>query len=170
MNRQELYLSICQAIGTDNAKPGLEKITDFDRPCTVVIARNSSGNISNISIEFTGYKARFLCSVLFDGNGDQSTGFSNFSMPKVKLNPRQRATVLLCCLKFLIDNGLIAADINYFCDRVVAEHSLGQGEFIANWEAVLLASKAYIKLHPEFAMAHKRRPSFSVVEPTVHTF
>lgn len=157
MTKQELYLTIFQAIGNPNANAQLLCVTDFDRDIAVNVARNSGGNISHITMEFIGVRSRFLCSILFDGNGDQDTCFANFAMPKVKLNGKQRSIVMIACLDFLIDNGVIDASPSYFAERIVPEH--GAHPFALRQYAQLrFAAKSYIEKHPEYLRHETSEP------------
>lgn len=149
MTKQELYLALYQATSTADAMPNIHGVDDFDRPLAVHLARNSNGNLSYITMEFAGVRSRFLCSLIFDGNGDLGTGFSNFSMPKVKLNPRQRSIALLACLEFLIHNKLIDADFNYYAERVTVEHQTGRNGFMEHYRMIRGYSTAYIHDRPE---------------------
>lgn len=150
MTRQELYLSIYQIIGTFNADARLDGVTDFDREIFINVARNSGGNISHITTEFTGLRSRYLCSILFDGNGDQDTHFDNFAMPKVKLNGRQRCLVMLACLDFLIANKVLNADIAYFVERLTHDQRPSTVGVMQHYARVRCVAQSYISDHPEY--------------------
>lgn len=150
MTRQELYLSIYQIIGAFNADARLDGVTDFDREIFINVARNSGGNISHITTEFLGLRSRYLCSILFDGNGDQDTHFDNFAMPKVKLNSRQRCLVMLSCLDFLISNHVLKADIAYFVERLTHDQRPSTVGVMQHYARIRSAALQYITEHPEY--------------------
>lgn len=149
MTKQELYLALYQATSTQDATPGIHGVGDFDRPLAIHVARNSNRNISYIAMEFAGRRSRFLCTLIFDGPGNHSTGFSNFTMPKVKLNPRQRSIALLACLDFLITNNILAADFDYYVERVTVEHQTGRMGFFDHYQKIRSHAYKYIDEHPE---------------------
>lgn len=122
MNKQALYLAIYQATNNTNAIADITNVKDFQRSLAVHIARNSGEEISHITLEFTGPRSRFLCSILFDGSGDMGTGLDNFAMPKVRLHARQKAVILLACLEFLTEAGVLAAQFEYFRERIAGEY------------------------------------------------
>lgn len=153
MTKQELYLSIYQIIGNFNADARLDGVTDFDRELSINVARNSGGNISHITMEFAGLRSRYLCSILFDGNGDQDTCFENFAMPKVKLNGRQRCLVMLACLNFLIANDVIKADIAYFVERLTHDQRPSTVGILQHYDNVRRTTARYISDHPEYMRA-----------------
>lgn len=150
MTKQQLFLMIYQATSSPEAQVGIHGVTDFDRQLSVHVARNSNGEISYITMEFVGPRACFLSSLIFDGSGHQGTGFSNFSMPKVKLNPRQRSLVLLSCLSFLIENGILNANFSYFAERINLEHQAGRAGFIEHYRRMMRATGEYLIAHPEY--------------------
>lgn len=125
MNHHELYLCLYQAVCHENGDAPIQKVKDFERTLEVYIARNSNTEISSVSFEFSGLKARFHCVLSFDGINDASIGLGGFFMPKVRLNSRQRVLALLSCLSFLIEAGLIDAEWPTVKDRIGAEFGNG---------------------------------------------
>lgn len=146
MTKQELYLAIYQATSSADAQPGINWVSDFDRGLSVHVARNSGGEISYITLEFDGVRGTFLCSMIFDKD---VTSFSNFTMPKVKLNPRQRAIVLLACVEFLMANDVINGTFEYYASRIMYEHQTGRMGFAEHYQRIRATADRYLFEHPE---------------------
>lgn len=145
MNKHQLYLNIYQITGNADGNATIDcPPEDLARMLAVHVARNSGGEISYITMEFTGVRSRFLCSLLFDGTGDQGTGLMNFSMPKVKLNNRQKALVLLSCLELLIDQKILHASMDYFKERISNEYGNGQVAILGQYDVRNALSIEYI--------------------------
>ena len=147
MTKQELYLSIFQIIGSFHSNAQLNKTIEFDRDLCVNVSRNSDGKISHITMEFIGIRARYLCSILFNGNGDQDTNFDNFAMPKIKLNAKQRSLAFLACMDFLISNKVISANLEYFVDRCVQDHLPRTADIMRHFEIIVCNARMHVDQH-----------------------
>jgi hypothetical protein len=140
MNSKELYCNLYQILdGTGRSYP-----EDFDRPLHLHVSRASGGNISHITTEFGGVRAKFFCCLMFDGSGDTGTGLPYFAMPKVKLTTHQRAAMALSTIQYLIEARVINGDMNYFKEKIFSELNGGIGSFLAYYERLCRSSAAHV--------------------------
>jgi hypothetical protein len=143
MNSSEAFLNFHQILSRNIS----DRPDDFHRPCRAHIARNSSNNISHITIEFAGPRAKFLSVITFDGSGDMGTRTTNLFMPKVKLDPLPRALSLLTCMDYLISIKHLDATMDYFYEVVSFEVSRGTSQLKKRYEDLCAKSHDYIQAH-----------------------
>lgn len=144
MNSKELYLNISQVVSAGEDGP-MTWPTDFDRQAVVHVSRSSNnGNISHVTVEFAGIRAKFLCCLIFEGTGDYGTGVHNFAMPRIRTNLQQKAIGCLSILQYLIDNHYIVANFEFFRDKIVSELNGGVGDTLIKYDAVCQRSKDHI--------------------------
>jgi hypothetical protein len=144
MNSQELYLNICQIISEGERTP-MTWPTDFNRNIAVHVSRSSQGrNISHITVEFTGIRAKFLSCLMFDGSSDYGTGVHTFAMPRIKTTIQQKALGCLSVLEYLIDNDHLQADMAFFREKVIADLTGGVGDTLIKYDKMCAASRRYL--------------------------
>jgi len=149
MNKQSLFLNIFQATSDVCGGAAITPHLEFDLPLEVHVGRNSkNGAISHITLEFAGIRARFLCSILFNGSGPHDTCLANFHMPKRKLQSHQKAYVLLSCLDFLTSQGVVETSMADFCASVEADYT-GPHAILPHFYALTAKSERYVEDHPE---------------------
>lgn len=142
MNSKEVYMNIYQVL-SDRAQ---SYPMDFDRKLEVHVGRASAGNISHITLEFYGVRAKFFSCITFDGSGDHGCNLSGFAMPKMKLDIKPRAIVFLTLLEYLIDTGVLKANFEYFKECVAMEMNGGVGDLPSQYDRVCKNSRDYIKV------------------------
>jgi hypothetical protein len=137
MNSKEVFMTIHRALSIDNTYFGINS-EDISRKLVIHVSRSSgNNNVSHITTEFAGVRAKFFCCLVFDGSGDSGISLQGFAMPKVKLALSQKAIVMLAILEYLTAHGYIDADMNFFKDRVASEFSGGTGNIVQRYEAIL---------------------------------
>lgn len=151
MNAKELYLNICQVVSAGEAAP-MTWPNDYDREAVVHVSRSSNGNnISHITVEFAGIRAKFLSCLIFDGTGDYGTGVHNFAMPRIRTTVQQKALGCLSVLNYLTANGYIKADFEFFRDKIVADLNGGVGDTLIKYDQMCKLSKLHIERQKESA-------------------
>lgn len=136
-------MNIHQALLIDNPLlPAFPK--DFSRPLVVHISKSSSGNISHVTTEFSGVRAKFFCCIVFDGSGDFGVGLGSFAMPKTKLTQAQKAVMLLSIIEHLISIGALPKNFEFYKDRIASEFSGGVGNILDRYKAISENSMRYI--------------------------
>jgi hypothetical protein len=144
MNSQELYLNISQIIS--NQETGLEWPSDYDREAVVHVSRASNENqISHITLEFAGVRAKFFSCIMFDGSGDHGVGVHSFAMPKLKLTLPQKALAALSVLQYLIDQNMINANFKFYREKICAELNGGVGHTLTKYDLICKASRDYLE-------------------------
>ncbi len=148
MNSKELYVCIAQILSTtvDITRPTK---TDYTREAKVVVSANhlngyGASNISHATIEFSGVRAKFLCSLIFDGAGSHDTSVHNFSMPRQKMSMEQKALACLAVVQYLIDQEYIVADMNFFKEKFHFDVSGGVGDLLKKYESLVASSKHFL--------------------------
>ena len=168
MNKKILYLIIYQTIGNEKAEVPLINVYDYNRNLAIHIAKNSNHNISYLTLEFTGHRARYLSSLVFDGNGDNACTLVNFAMPKTRISHMQKALVMLACLDFIISNNVIEnmKSFEYFRDSICTEFANGNQALIRHYDKLKQKAEFYAKQNESFAKEHPSSnipPSHQVV-------
>jgi hypothetical protein len=151
MNSKEVFMNIYQILSSEQAISFPE---DFDRELVVHVSRAAQGNISHITLEFAGIRAKFFSCLVFDGSGDLGTSLGNFAMPKMKLQLDQKAIILLTIIEYLIENNIIKANFEFFKARISDDLSGGVGPLIAKYDRVCKNSRDYIKSKEEGRKVH----------------
>lgn len=149
MNAQELFLNIAQVVSAGEAAP-MTWPTDYKRQAVVHVSRSAQqGNISHITVEFTGVRAKFLSCLIFDGAGNYGTGVHSFAMPRIRTSVQQKALGCLSVLQYLIDNGHLDAQFSFYQDKIVSELNGGVGDTLIKYEAMCNASRDYLAARAE---------------------
>ena len=143
MNSKQLYVNISQIISSDET--GWAMPTDFDREAIVHISRASNNNISHITMEFAGIRAKFLSCIIFDGSGNYGTSVHNFAMPRLKLSLHQKALAALSLLQFLIDEGHLDANFDFFREKICSDLNGGVGTTLIKYDRMCELSARYLE-------------------------
>ncbi len=144
MNAQELYLNISQVVSAGDTSP-MTWPTDYEREAVVHVSRSSQqGNISHITIEFSGIRAKFLSCLIFDGTSNHGTGVHNFAMPRIRTTVQQKALGCLSVLQYLIDNGHLDADFAFFREKIMSDLNGGVGDTLLKYDLMCKASEKYL--------------------------
>lgn len=150
MNAQELYLNICQVVSAGEAAP-MTWPNDYDREVAIHVARSCDNfNISHITTEFKGIRAKFLSCLIFDGTGDYGTGVHNFAMPRIRTTVQQKALGCLSVLDYLTSNGYISSSFEFFRDKIVADLNGGVGDTLIKYDQMCKLSKLHIERQKEY--------------------
>lgn len=149
MNAKELFLNISQIVSAGEAGP-MTWPTDFNREAVVHISRSAKqGNISHITLEFAGVRAKFLSCLIFDGAGNHGTGVHSFAMPRIRTTVQQKALGCLSVLNYLIDNNHLDAEFSFYADKIMSEINGGVGDTLLKYEAMCQASRDYLAAYGE---------------------
>ena len=154
MNSKQLYVMICMAIAKEN-KPNAYNPSFHEMSASVrtQIAYNhqaaEGSNISYATLEFSGIRAKFLCTLIFDGAGEHDTSVHNFSMPRQKLNPQQKALVCLAFMEYMTTSKggepLIAADFNFIREKIQFNVNGGVGDLLHEYDEMRNAAFEYVE-------------------------
>lgn len=120
---------------------------DFKRPIAIHVARNSgNGNqISHVTAEFVGLRAKFFCCMTFDGTGDHGTSLASFAMPKLKLNASQKLVIMMSIINYMIHRGYINADSEFYAEKLSSELNGGVGNILSKYDTIQNNSLLYIE-------------------------
>lgn len=163
MTKQELYLAIYQATGQQDGLAPLRKVFDFHRDVAVHKAKNSNGNTSYITLEFSGLRSRYLCSILFDGSGELGVSVLNFAMPKVRLNHLQKALVLLACVEFLCGHFVLQPEnLEFYRQGISSEYGNGQTDLLIQFDQIKQVAANYLNANKDSGWAETAswKPAF----------
>lgn len=143
-----VYLNIHQVIANReyDVFDGVTK-TDFSRPISINVSRNSNHgkDISHVTVEFAGIRAKFFCCLTFDGTGDHGASLANFAMPKLKLNASQKLVVMLSIINYMIEVGHLQADAEFYAEKLAGDLNGGVGNILSKYDAIQNNSLLYIE-------------------------
>jgi hypothetical protein len=138
-------MNIHQVLAT---RPSSEvRPNDYNRELLVNVVKASGHGtqVSHITLEFIGLKGKFYQCLMFDGTGDWGASFGAFAMPGCRLQPYQKALILLSSLDYLISNGhLPHATFEFYLERIELEYSQGVGNLQESYELLKKNSEDYV--------------------------
>lgn len=148
MNSQELFVNLCQIISTEET--GMTWPTDYDREAVVHVSRSArrgaDQQISHITIEFAGVRAKFFCCILFDGSGPYGASFREFAMPRIRTTINQKAMGFLSVIEYLVSNGYLGCDSNFefFREKVIADLNGGVGDTLIKYDQIKARTRRHL--------------------------
>lgn len=149
MDHKELFVIISRALDV-NLKGVPEK---YATPISVYAARNHGKNTSHITLEYVGKEhAFYFCCFKFDGTGDRGTGLSAFAMPRHKLTTPQKYVIALAMIEYLISEGVINAQVEYYRDKLTTQFN-SSWSALAAYDALKRSVKLDIERHEQGAKA-----------------
>lgn len=146
MNSKELYVTICQILAMGSNETIRPTAEEFSRPASIQLAHNhGTGIISHATVEFVGVRAKFLCTIIFDGAGPHDTSVHNFNMPRTKLSMDQKALMCLAVVEFLIDQKALKADFNFIREKVLFDINSGVGSILRTYDNLKNSSATVVR-------------------------
>jgi hypothetical protein len=148
MNSKSLYINMFQLLADHDTIRERPSQTDFSRQCFVTKAWNAgpeSDMLSLAVLEFEGQRTKFVTLITFDGSGSYGASLNSFSMPRQKLTLLTKALLMMSVMQYLIDNGELKAEFEFYIDKISHDFDGGVTDLRKKYESLCARSQKYIE-------------------------